>query len=642
MSATVRAATPGEGMERLLAPHEVAGLSLRNRIAMPPMTTRLSGPDGGVSAREVAFWGARARGGAGLVICGPFLASTEVEDPLGRLRADDDRFVAGIRRLVDAVHDGGAAAGAQLTVGLGRLAPRAQSHPVSSSATTTPDGRSCRALTGGEIRTLIDDAAAAAVRLARAGVDLIDIGARAGGLVDQFLTPLWNHRTDEWGGDLTGRAALLLALVDAVREAGLPVSVRLSLDQHLPGGRGLTESIELVRMLGAAGVGLVTVEEGSPEAPWLVAPDYHQPAGAHLDAAVRVRSATGVPVLVAGATSLEQASKAVGDDEIDLVGLGRALVADPELPARVMAGQAGRVRPCVRCNACLDAVRAGRPLRCAVNPFAGEETVHAVRPVVRVRKVVVIGGGPAGLEAARMAAIRGHAVDLYEARPRIGGVLARAASPGFKSELLALVSWYGAELADLGVTIHLGRTVRSGSHVLAEAEVVVLATGARPVRPEITGLDRPEVIDVLDVHGSALGSRVVMIGGGLSGADTALDLAARGHRVTLVEAGDEIAPGSPSVSRAALLAGLEEQGVPVLTGTIVQAVDDLGVHAVGPDGPVELPTDSVVLAVGVLPSRELAAGGVLEDPRVHLVGDCVSPGSLGDAVRSGFAAGLTL
>ncbi|MDO8108477.1 FAD-dependent oxidoreductase [Isoptericola sp. b441] len=233
-------------------------------------------------------------------------------------------------------------------------------------------------------------------------------------------------------------------------------------------------------------------------------------------------------------------------------------------------------------------------------------------------------------------------MDLYEAKPWLGGVLARAAGPGFRPELLDLVAWYRGELAEAGVTVHLERTVRMGSRVLATAGSVVLATGARPVRPDITGLDRPEVLDVLDVHGAALGSRVVMIGGGTSGADAAFELAALGHRVTVVEAGDEIAPGAPATSRAALLAGLAQREVPVLTGTLVHAVDAAGVHAIGPDGRVTLPADSVVLAVGVLPSRELAAGGVLEDPRVHLVGDCSTPGTLGNAIGEGFAAGLAL
>ncbi len=629
-------------MIRLLTPCTVGALPLRNHVVVPPMTTRLSAADGVLSPREQAFWMARARGGAAMVIVGPFVASTELESSRGLLRLDDDRFVEPVRRTVEALHGLGAAVGAQLTPGQGRLAEDS-SRPVSASAVTTPQGRVCRALAPEEIDELIEEFGAAAARAVAAGIDLIDIDARAGGLVDQFLTAVWNRRTDRWGGDRAGRARLLLALVAAVREAGgpdVPVSVRLSLDHHLPGGRELTESIQIATWLGEAGVDLVIAEEGSPLTPYLEAPDFRQPMGAHLAAAAQLRREAHVMVMVAGATTPQQAADAIEAGEIDLVGFGRAHIAEPDLVSNLEHGR--RNRPCVRGNSCLDAVRSGKPLRCDVNALAGSETGIVLTRAARPRRVVVVGGGPAGMEAARVAAQRGHVVDLYEAREHLGGIPARTGRPGFKSEMLALVSWYRAELADLGVTIHLERTVRIGSSVLAGADAVVLATGARPVRPEITGIDRPDVCDVLDVCAANLGRRVVIIGGGVSGADTALDLARLGHEVTLVEAGDEIAPGSPEVARSALLAALAEVQVRMLTGTSVHTIDDLGVRARGPEGPVRMDADSVVLAVGLLPSRELVAGGVLEDPGVHLVGDCSSPGTLGQAIRAGFTAALNL
>ncbi len=209
-------------MELLLSPHRVGALQLRNRIVLPPITTLLSDLDGRVSPREIAFLAARARGGAGLVIAGPFLASTALEESWGLLRIDEDGFVPGVTRLVGALHDAGAAAGAQLTIGMGRMAPAGAVEPVSASAVRTPGGRLCRPVSEAEIELLVGEVGRAARRLADAGMDLIDIDARAGGLVDQFLTPLWNTRDDAWGGGTERRAALLVALVAAVR-GGAPV-----------------------------------------------------------------------------------------------------------------------------------------------------------------------------------------------------------------------------------------------------------------------------------------------------------------------------------------------------------------------------------------------------------------------------------
>jgi 2,4-dienoyl-CoA reductase-like NADH-dependent reductase (Old Yellow Enzyme family)/thioredoxin reductase len=630
-------------MDPLLQPHRVANLDLRNRIVAAPVSTRLSGPDGRVSSREVGFQLARARGGAALVLTGPFLASTVAAVPAGLLRLDEDAALPGVERLVRVLHEAGAAVGAQLTVGPGRLAPRGAGEPVSASAVPTPDGRVTRALGGAELAELVADVRLAGARLAAAGVDLVAVDARGGGLVEQFLSQRWNARTDAWGGDLAGRAGLLVALVGAVR-AGAPdatVAVRLALDHRTPGGRDLAEFVELARLLAAEGVDLVGTQEADPLAPWVGPQAGHRPPAANLADAACLREEAGVPVMAAGGLGVAEARRAV-EAGIDLVVLGRALIADPELPARLAAGRPDRIRPCVLEASCLDAVRAGRPLQCTANPLAGCENLHAVRRTSRPRHVVVVGGGPAGLEAARVAATRPPGVALSAAPPALGGALARTARPGFKSELLDLVAWYRTELRELDVTVHLSRPVRMGSSVLAGADAVVLATGARPVRPEITGVGRAEVIDVLDVHDTAPGRRVVVIGGGLSGADGALDLADRGHAVTLVEAGDEIAPGGPATGREALLARLASAGVPVLTETHVSAIDDDGVHAVGPDGPLVLRVDTVVLAVGVLPRRDLAVEDELEDPRVHLVGDAVAPGSLGDAVRAGFAAGLAI
>ena len=637
-------------MSALFQPYTLKDITLRNRIAVPPMCQYMA-VDGQANDWHLSHYAGMARGGAGLLVSAPVLASTTHEAFSGAMaRADDDAFLPGLRMMVDAVHDAGGLISVQLSPGSGRLGPAEPGGSAPVSASDTPWVRdpsvASRPLTHEEIEEAVREFGEAAERLARAGVDAIDVHGHGGFLVDQFLSGLWNQRTDSWGGSVEARARFATALVGAVRDAvpGLPVSFRLSTVHHLPGGRQLEESSEIAELLQDSGVDLLICEEGAAPSPARMAPATYIPAGAHLGSAAALARRLSVPVMVAGSLSPERADQAVRDGEIAFVGMGRALVADPDLPRSLAAGHPGRVRPCVRCNACLDAVRSGRPIRCAVNPLAGRETSVLVRVAARPRRVAVVGGGPAGLEVARVAALRGHVVDLYEARDHLGGTLADAASPPFKAELRELVRWYVGALADLDVTVHLGRPVRPGSSVLASAEVVVVATGGHPVRPPgVAGIDRPEVVDVRALHaGAPVGRSVVVAGGGFAGCDAALALALEGHDVVVVEEGEQIAPGPAIVQRTALLAALAANAVDVRTGHRVTAVDDDGVHVAAGGDHTVLRADTLVLALGVRAGDELVGAAALEDPRVRVVGDAAVPGDVGAAIHSAFDAALTL
>ncbi len=636
----------------LMAPGMFGPLELPNRIVMPPMRVRLAHADGTPSSRDRAFYAARARGGAGLVFVGAMLVSTEHESP-GRnaSRVDADDFVPHLRYLTDGVHDAGGRIGAQLTVGAGRVGgpEPGREAPVSASdnSWTANPVVTCRALHADEIRALVERFGEAAARAAEAGFDAIDVNARGGHLVDQFLTPVWNRRTDAYGGSLENRARFATELIRAAKDAapGLPVSVRLTLTHHVPGGRELAESVDIARLLVAAGADVLVTDDGAAEAThWAVPPMYLSPAPSLGDAAA-LRAAVGAPVMATGSLGPEIAEKALADGEIDFAGMGRSLVADPELPRKLAADALGSVRPCARCNVCLGHVQGGMPIMCAMNPQAGYETLRAVTPAPRAKRVVVVGGGPAGLEAARVAALRGHSVHLYERSEHLGGLLRRAAEPDFKAEARAAVDWWAGALRSLGVTVHLDREVNLGSSVLRGADEVVLATGGQPVHPRgVSGLDRPWVVDVLsmDLDADVTGPRVVVAGGGSSGADAALHLATKGFDVTVLEAGDDIGADIFEVNRNALLRCLVEAGVGVLTGWRVLAIEDHGVLAQGPDGPVHLPADTVVTAFGTRPDMALSGAAYREDPRVHVVGDCVEPGDVGDAVHSGFEAAVGL
>ncbi len=633
--------------DNLLSPGRIGPLETRNRIVMPPMHV---GFGRRVEEREIAYFAARAAGGVGLIITGTMTTTSRFEDNPGWPKVEDDAVVPDLARLADAVHAEGALLAGQLTPGSGRVGPPEPGGTVPVSASATPwladPTLACRELSTGEVEQLVADYGPAVARLAAAGFDAVDIHSHTGYLVDQFMSSQWNQRTDRYGGSLENRLRFPLELIAAAREAapGLAITFRLTVDHHMPGGRRLDEALQMAPLIAGAGIDLLMVDDGAFETVDWIFPPYYMGDAPLLPGAAAVKAVVGVPVLATGNMTPEIGDRAVAAGEVDFVGMGRALIADPQLPDRLAAGQPGAVRPCIRCNQlCVGNILASQPIGCAVNPEVGFEA-HLPQPTTEPKHVVVVGAGPAGLEAARVAASRGHRVDVYDEADHTGGVLWPAATPDFKRELRRMVDWWEGRLAELPVTVHLGHRVTADSPELRDADAVVVATGSVQLVPDsLPGSHRDDVVDVLRFHqGADVGHRVVMVGGGLSGADAALELAHDGHEVTVVEMLPEIAQDMLLVNRITLLRDLDEAGVRLLTGTRVQAITDDGVLAQGPDEPVTLPFDTVVLALGSRPRTDLLDALRGTGLPVHAVGDCVDPAKVGEAVNSAYALAASL
>ena len=636
----------------VLQPGRIGSLDLPNRVALAPMGTEMGTHEGLITEREIAYYTERAKGGTGLVMTGISAVSQDYEviNP-GLCRVDTDAALPGLTALAESVHAVGGRISLQLTAGLGRNINDVDPErlPISASDNphyARPDVR-CRPLEVEEIRVLVRRHAEAAARAAAAGVDAVDIHGHTGYLVDQFLSPVWNRRTDAYGGSTENRCRFAVEIIRAIKEAapGLPVSFRLSVDHRFPGGRTVEESRKIAVVLEAAGLDLLIADDGSYEAMDYVFPPYYLGDACMAPAAKAMKEVLSIPVMAVGNLTPENAEAVIAAGEADFAGIGRGLIADPEWANKLREGRRGDVRPCIRCNAmCVGHAFFAEALGCAVNAQVGFERERVLTIAPRPKHVVVVGGGPGGLEAARVAGLRGHRVDLYEKGTNLGGVLWPAATPQFKKELRAMVGWWERQLADLPVTVHLGVEIAADSPELDGADQIIVATGSLPVVPRsIPGVDGPNVVEVLDFHlGAPVGHRVVVAGGGLSGADSALELAQAGHEVTIVEMAPEIAQDMIIINRITLLRQLAEAGVRILTGHTVTAIDDTGLSATGPGGEeVHLDADTVLAAFGVRPNTALPEA-LAGRPGVVPVGDCVTPAKVGEAINAGFLAAYAL
>jgi 2,4-dienoyl-CoA reductase (NADPH2) len=685
--------------EKLLEPHHIGTVKTRNRIVKTGAGVFLWHKDE-LHMNEVvkAFYESLARGGVGLLI----VESPVIDYPAGarwraRYRIDDDRYIKGLSELTQVIHKHGCPTFMQMNhdgpwqtnLGIDPNPPFAgppiAASPVSLKSENDFHNEVPRELTIPEIEQIVDKFASAAVRAQKAGFDGVDINAASSHLLHNFLSPFWNRRQDAYGGSLENRARFLVSIIREIKKRlgqGFPVSV-------------IINSIEIGRIMGIEDEKCLTAEEGRGIAKLLEAagadaihvrshwlgrhvgaylPDLllypeppiplksfpkeydwkHRGAGANVLLASGIKKVVSIPVMVVGKLDPELGEKVLREGKADFIAMTRRLMADPELPNKVASGRLNDIAPCTACANCLGS------RRCRINAFMGTE-YNTVEKAEKRKRVVVVGGGPAGMEAARVSALRGHEVTLFEKTPKLGGLLPVAALvKGTEFEdLPAIVRYLKRQMTKLGVHIRLGQKVNLSTIEKIKPDVVILATGGIPTLPEITGINRPNVVSGADLHQRLkfylrflgpkilrwltkfympVGKRVVIIGGGIQGCELGEFLAKRGRKVTIVDKADTLGEGMVDVVMGYLFTWFQKKGVTMISGVKEYAeITDKGLTIITREGERQtIEADSIVPALPLVSNNHLLKSLQGKAPEIYTIGDCREPLLIADAITDGW------
>ncbi len=573
----------------------------------------------------------------------------EYSPNMHRVQFVDGRVhVAWLSELADAVHDYGAKIAVQLQPGRGRVATRGVLRTTGTvSASAVPaffdPTVMTREITVEEIEHLIEGFKVAAETIRVAGIDAVELNFHFGYLGDSFMTALWNKRNDRYGGNLNGRLRFPLEIIGAVKKGAgsdFPVIYKFGLAHYLEGGRQVEESLEIARRLEAAGVDAFTIDSGCYDTWYWPFPTTYQPSGLNVDSAASLKKVVKVPVITVGKLGYpELAEQVLQEGKADFIALGRPLLADPEWPNKVKGGRWDDIRPCIGDNE-------GRLMRsldqkyvsCTVNPCTGMEKELALIPAEKKKLVLVIGGGPGGMEAARVAALRGHGVTLWEKEQALGGALIPASVPDFKEDYRHLIRYFSTQLPKLGVAVELGKEATPELVQQMKPEVVIVATGAMAVVPEIPGADKARISTAVDIllGRKEAGESVLMIGGGIIGCETAVYLAQQGHKVIVVENLESVARDMYGSNRMYLMKMLTEKGVEIHTKTDVVEMAADGIVIAENSTRHILHADTVVCATGLRPQNELYLALQENLPEVYAIGDCVAPRKVINAIWEGY------
>lgn len=625
----------------------IGKMKLKNRVFMSPMGTT-GEADGAYNIDAINYFMERAKGGAGLIITGANVVSIKYE-PRPCTELSDFHHVERLNMLIDRCHHYGAKVCVQLSPGLGRQQftdPFTPPYSAGSVGSFWFPDLICKPFTKEDIQYLVGKVGYSASLAVMAGADAVELHAYGGYLLDQFQSKQWNNRTDEYGGSLENRMRFTLECIEAIKKNipdTVPLLVKFTPDQRVEGFRDLSEGIEMAKILEKAGVDALHVDTGCYEEWYQAITTVYSKPGHKLDVQKAIKDVVSVPVLGDGKLfDPKLAEKVVNDGILDYVGLGHEMLADPHWVNKVKKNQLEDIAPCVGCNECLLSGFSGKHYYCAVNPTCYAEKEYALPADTGLkRKVLIIGGGPAGMEAAITAKRRGFEVDLWEKADKLGGTLWPAGGPDFKADVLKLITYLETQCHKLGVNISLNKAATKDNIKGLDYDRIILATGANPAMPPIEGIEKTVLATDYLTHQVTTGDNVVIIGAGLAGSEAACDLAGQGKNTVLIEMlPDILALANHCLNNDQHLRNMiKDRGVNVVTGAKVTKITDDSI-TYEKDGEVHtVSCDTVLNAAGFKPNNQLE--DLLEeeyDDKVVVIGDAVAPRKILTAIHEGYHA----
>lgn len=635
--------------EKLFEPGKIGKVQLKNRIIMPAMGSGFATEEGYVTDQMINYYTERARGGCGLITVEG--ACPHLGGQLYRPNIGHDKYIPGLTKLVEAIHKARAKAAIQFLAHKGR-ADRIDS-ATASEVIHPKTGARIRALSVDELQKLVDDFGKAAKRAKEAGFDCIEIHGASGYLISEFLSPRINKRTDDYGGDLKKRAKLALDSLAAAKEkagADFTVIYKMVADERVEGGFGIEDAIAFAKLLEEAGADAIEVVSGAfiESYLWLV-PYMYIPHGCNNHLSQAIKKEVKMSVCVAGKILDPYLAEAtLRENKADFIAMGRALIADPWLPNKAMTGRTDDICGCVACLRCVESIvpQDGK-VACTVNPAVGREKEFetALKPAIKKKKVLVIGGGPGGMEAAIIAAQRGHQVTLWEKNIKLGGQLNLAVMPPGKDDLKSYIEYLTHNLHELKVAIKLGTKATAETVLKFSPNAVLLAAGSSPLIPQIKGIDRRRVVTYIDVLSGKvdIGNRVIVVGGGFVGCELADFLADKGKKVTVIEILPQLASEIFLPVANLLAQRLKEKGVQTFTEVKEEEITDKGIEIIDKDRKrISIKADDVVIAAGAVPDKSLIESLNGQVPELYKIGDCVKARRILEAVREGATAGMRI